>query len=143
VSERYKTNSYIHIQYQEMQDHIDISIALECCRIDIKPFTQRFRDWLNSIKYTDIDMIILRASELHPEFTKGFPYWFILKKLKPEDDSTWPIIRSEGKMSALLKRWDNVQHAISSDLNMRLGVENCGRVAESSIKVLHINSNGY
>jgi hypothetical protein len=109
------------------QHNEEMDKACEMERYTIKPFKFRFRDWLNSIEYSDIDRVMLRATELNPEFTKGFPFWFILKKLKPEDDSTGPTIRSERKMSALLRRWDNVQHAISSDLNMHLGLEDCGR----------------
>lgn len=78
---------------------------------DIAPFTTRFRRWLNSIKYSNIDIVEARASELHPELTKGFPFWFILKKLEP--DSAGPTIRSEEKMSALLRRWDNLNNAES------------------------------
>jgi hypothetical protein len=86
-----------------------------------RPFAERFRDWLqNSVQFTtDVDLYTRMAIELEdqcPECTKGFPYWFILKKLgerrrKEEDkdgigfDPSGPSIRSEAKMSALEARW--------------------------------------
>lgn len=77
-------------------------------RLNTTPYIQMFREYVLAVgyPYDDLEDLMSRYTELPKCLRTGFPYWFILKKIKNQFNG--PTIRSEEKVQAMHDMWDSM-----------------------------------